>query len=77
MIGNDCKLLEDNIDVFLDTFIKKDCGETWNSQSAIKLKQILNLYVSCLISNQGFTVVQNYLRISKQEQKMFVKHQPK
>ena len=46
MIGNDCKLLEDNIDVFLDTFIKKESGETWNSPSATKLKQILTLYKS-------------------------------
>ena len=44
MIGNDCKLLESNIDVFLDTFIRKDSGETWSSPSAMKLKQILNLY---------------------------------
>lgn len=44
MIGNDCKLLEDNIDVFLDTFLKKDCGESWESPSSNKLKQLLCLY---------------------------------
>ena len=44
MIGNDCKLIEENIDVFLDSFIQKEKGESWESPSAIKLKQILNLY---------------------------------
>ena len=46
MIGNDCKLLEANIDVFLDTFIRKDSGETWESNTVIKLKQVLSLYKS-------------------------------
>lgn len=40
MIGNDAKILEDNIDVFLNEFLK--AGETWTS--AKKLRQILNLY---------------------------------
>jgi len=44
MIGNDCKLIELNIDVFLDNFISKDKGETWESSSASKLRQLLQLY---------------------------------
>lgn len=42
MIGNDCKLLEDNIDTFLNALLKP--GETWKSQSAVKLYQTLHLY---------------------------------
>jgi len=44
MIGNDCKLLEENVDALLDTFIRSNQGETWNSESATKLRQILALY---------------------------------
>ena len=44
MIGNDCKLLEENVDVFLDTFLHKELGETWESPSVNKLKQLLSLY---------------------------------
>jgi len=44
MIGNDCKLLELNIDVFLDSFLNKDKGETWQSPTATKLRQVLSLY---------------------------------
>jgi len=44
MIGNDCKMIESNIDVFLDTFISKDKGETWESPSSAKLRQLLQLY---------------------------------
>ena len=34
MIGNDCKLIEQNIDAFLDCFLDKEKGETWESPSA-------------------------------------------
>ena len=44
IIGNDCKLLEENIDVFLDTFRDKDKGESWESPSMNKLKQVLLVY---------------------------------
>lgn len=46
MIGNDCKLMESNCDAFFDTFLKKDAGENWESASAGKMKQVLNLYVT-------------------------------
>ena len=41
MIGKDCKLLEENVDTFLDTFLNKELNETWNIPSAKKLKQLL------------------------------------
>ncbi|XP_065659138.1 uncharacterized protein LOC136083609 [Hydra vulgaris] len=42
IIGNDCKLLESNIDTFLNSFLAD--GENWHDQSALKLRQILDLY---------------------------------
>ena len=43
MVGNDCKILESNIDSFLDTFVteKNDC---WESEKSQKIRQILKLY---------------------------------
>ena len=43
MIGNDCKILEGNIDSFLDEFVKAE-GDVWNSGRSNKLRQVLNLY---------------------------------
>ncbi|XP_066930041.1 uncharacterized protein [Clytia hemisphaerica] len=40
MIGNDCRLLEENIDAFLN----RQSGETLESPSARKLRQVLTLY---------------------------------
>ncbi|XP_047139031.1 uncharacterized protein LOC124814958 [Hydra vulgaris] len=42
IIGNDCMLLESNIDTFLHSFLAD--GENWQDQSALKLRQILDLY---------------------------------
>nr|XP_047142024.1 uncharacterized protein LOC124816524 isoform X2 [Hydra vulgaris] len=42
IIGNDCKLLELNIDTFLNSFLAD--GENWLDQSTLKLRQILDLY---------------------------------
>ena len=42
MIGNDCKIMEENIDTFLFTFLKP--GEVWESESCLKLRQVLDLY---------------------------------
>ena len=50
---------ESNIDVFFDTFIRKDSGETWSSPSAMKLKQILNLY-------KMFADLARYVYLSKE-----------
>ena len=44
MIGNDCKILENNIDSFLDVFVK-DRGDNWSSERSLKLRQILELYI--------------------------------
>ena len=46
MIGNDCILIEQNVDVFLDCLLQKDLGESWESPTAGKLKTILRLYKS-------------------------------
>lgn len=46
MIGNDCKILEENIDFFLDIFLARDKGETWKNASSIKLRLLLMLYKS-------------------------------
>ena len=43
MIGNDCKLLEDNIDVFLNVFVD-DRQDTWESEKSQKLRHVLQLY---------------------------------
>ena len=44
MIGNDCKLLEENIDVFLDVFVT-DRGDSWESEKSQKIRHnILQLY---------------------------------
>ncbi|XP_066917770.1 uncharacterized protein [Clytia hemisphaerica] len=43
MIGNDCKLLESNIDTFLNEFVE-DKGDDWNSPRSRKLLQVLRLY---------------------------------
>lgn len=43
MIGNDCKILENNIDTFLDVFVKER-GDDWNSSKSLKLRQVLKLY---------------------------------
>ena len=45
MIGNDCKILESNIDTFLIVFVEEK-GDTWHSEKSQKLGQILNLYKS-------------------------------
>lgn len=45
MIGPDCKLLEENIDTFLFTFVNTDAGEKWENDSCLKLRQILDLYM--------------------------------
>ena len=42
MTGNDCKILEDNIDTFLFTFLKT--GEKFESESCLNLRQVLVLY---------------------------------
>jgi len=42
MIGNDTKLLEDNIDTFLSEFIVD--GDSWESAKNLKLRQVLSLY---------------------------------
>lgn len=44
MIGNDCKILEENIDTFLYSFVRTEKGEKWESESCLKLRQILDLY---------------------------------
>ena len=43
MIGNDCKILESNIDTFLNEFVG-EVGDQWNSEKSLKLRQVLNLY---------------------------------
>ena len=42
MIGNDCKILEDNIDTFIYVFVRKN--EEWQSESCLKLRQVYGLY---------------------------------
>lgn len=42
MIGNDCKIMEDNIDTFLYQFLKP--VEAWESESCLKLRQVLDFY---------------------------------
>ena len=44
MIGNDCKLIEQNIQKFLVVFLKLDVNETWESKSFEKMRQINTLY---------------------------------
>lgn len=44
MIGNDCKLIELNMEKFLTTFIKANSKETWNSKYFEKLRQVNKLY---------------------------------
>ena len=43
MIGNDCKLLESNIDSFLDIFVT-DANDRWDSEKSAKMRQVLKLY---------------------------------
>ncbi|XP_065653654.1 uncharacterized protein LOC136080653 isoform X1 [Hydra vulgaris] len=43
MIGNDCKILEANIDTFLTVFVENK-GVSWQSQKSLKLRHILQLY---------------------------------
>ncbi|XP_066914971.1 uncharacterized protein [Clytia hemisphaerica] len=43
MIGNDCKLMEQNIDSFLDVFVQ-DREQSWQSQKASSLRHVLKLY---------------------------------
>ena len=43
MIGNDCKLLESNIDTFLNTFVEAK-GDEWKSEKTLKIRQLLKLY---------------------------------
>ena len=43
MIGNDCKILEANIDTFLTIFVENE-GVSWQSQKSLKLRHILQLY---------------------------------
>ena len=45
MIGNDCKILENNIDSFLDVFVKKR-NDSWKSEKSQKIRQVLQLYKS-------------------------------
>eukprot|EP00111_Clytia_hemisphaerica_P014888 TCONS_00043847-protein len=42
MIGGDCKILEDNIDKFLETFMTKN--ESRQSKSFVKMRQVSSLY---------------------------------
>ena len=43
MIGNDCKLIEENIDVFLNVFVM-DRQDSWESEKSQKIRHILELY---------------------------------
>ncbi|XP_066932109.1 uncharacterized protein [Clytia hemisphaerica] len=43
MIGNDCKLFEDNIDTFLNVFIAER-NQSWNDESSERLRHVLKLY---------------------------------
>ncbi|XP_066925516.1 uncharacterized protein [Clytia hemisphaerica] len=43
MIGNDCKLMEQNIDTFLNVFVE-ELNQSWNSNKTNSLRSILKLY---------------------------------
>ena len=68
MIGNDCKILENNIDTFLDVFVK-DRNESWESEKTLKLKKILKLYKEFKDLTQDI----RSLRADKTRAKTFIK----
>ena len=43
MIGNDCKILEENIDTFLDVFVTAK-NDKWESEKSGKIRHVLQLY---------------------------------
>ena len=45
MIGDDCKKLKNNINKFLQCFLRKEKGESWGSNTFGKMRQASALYI--------------------------------